>query len=503
MATSDYLKSAGKHSGFGVPEEESLRGKSIAGVSQATPALRMLQDAFLIAISATIALFIRIAVLHEYRDSWGVGIGLASAGSAFVYLAWFTICYTAVARRYGLYAAVPLRNGAHETRLIVQASLTAELFLCGALYLTHDVVSSRLLVLLLFLVTAIVLSIRRAFWRRARYRGYERGAELRNVLILGTNRLCAAIGDQMTNQVHMGFQLCGYITLPGSRENEEVPPDAILGTVEDLRQAVRGKFIDELVIAQPCSTELAIRLVDEARNLDVDLSSITGYFPDLSANAPPERIGCYPVVMLHRRERRVLALFLKRILDIFLSLIALILILPVLLVISAAILIDSPGSIFYVSKRIGKRGRSFNCYKFRTMVADAEARRKEIAALNERDGILFKASNDPRVTRLGKFLRKYSLDELPQFLNVLQGDMSLVGPRPPLASEVERYDLAHLRRLDVLPGLTGLWQIQARQNASFDRYIALDTAYIENWSFWLDLTILIRTVGVVLEGTGI
>lgn len=503
MATSDYLKGTGKRSGFAVPKERAQRGGSIAGVSRATSALRVLQDVFLIAISTALAFVIRIVLLHEFRDSWGVGFGVAGAGSTFLCFGWFTVCYTLVARRYGLYAAVPLRNGAHETRLIVQASLTAALFLCGGLYLVHDAMASRLLVLLLFLTTAVVLNIRRALWRRARYRGFERGAELRNVLILGTNRLSAAIGDQMLNQVHMGYQLCGYITLPGSSENHEVPTDAIVGTVEDLRQAVRGKFIDELVIAQPCSTELAIRLVDEARNLDVDLSSITGYFPDLSANAPPERIGCYPVVMLHRRERRVFALILKRVLDIILSLFALILILPVMLLISAAILIDSPGPILYVSRRIGKRGRSFGCFKFRTMIADAESRRNEINDLNERDGILFKASNDPRVTRLGKFLRKYSLDELPQFFNVLQGDMSLVGPRPPLASEVERYNLAHLRRLDVLPGLTGLWQIQARQNASFDRYIALDTAYIENWSFWLDLTILIRTVGVVLEGTGI
>jgi exopolysaccharide biosynthesis polyprenyl glycosylphosphotransferase len=463
----------------------------------------MLQDAFLIAFSAALALAARILILRDYRGYWGVGIGYTSAWSALFYLSWFTLCYTLVARRYRLYDQVPLKNGAHEIRKIFQASVTAGMFLCGALYVIHDEASSRLLVFLLVLVTAVVLNIRRGLWRRARYKGYERGVELRHILILGSNRLSAAIGDYITKQVHLGYQLCGYIALPGSSEKEEVPASTILGTVADLRQAVRGKFIDELVIAQPCSTELAVHLVEEARELDVDLSSITGYFPDLSSNAPADVLGCYPVVMLHRRERRVFSLILKRILDIIFSLIVLVLISPVIMVISAAILLDSRGPIFYVSKRIGKRGRSFNCYKFRTMVADAEARRPEIAALNERDGILFKASNDPRVTRLGKFLRKYSLDELPQFLNVLQGDMSLVGPRPPLASEVERYELKHLRRLDVLPGLTGLWQIQARQNASFDRYIALDTAYIENWSFWLDLTILIRTVGVILGGTGI
>jgi lipopolysaccharide/colanic/teichoic acid biosynthesis glycosyltransferase len=128
--------------------------------------------------------------------------------------------------------------------------------------------------------------------------------------------------------------------------------------------------------------------------------------------------------------------------------------------------------------------------------------KKDLAAMNERDGVLFKLSNDPRVTRIGKLLRKYSIDELPQLLNVLRGEMSMVGPRPPLASEVEKYELEHLRRLDVLPGITGLWQVQARRDSSFAKYIALDTSYVENWSFWLDMKILLRTVGVVLAGTG-
>jgi lipopolysaccharide/colanic/teichoic acid biosynthesis glycosyltransferase len=135
-------------------------------------------------------------------------------------------------------------------------------------------------------------------------------------------------------------------------------------------------------------------------------------------------------------------------------------------------------------------------------VSDAERRRAEILHMNERDSVLFKITNDPRITRAGRVLRKYSLDELPQLMNVLRGDMSLVGPRPPIASEVKRYELNHLRRLDVVPGVTGLWQVQARQDPSFDSYISLDTAYIENWSLWLDIKILVRTVGVVVAGTG-
>jgi exopolysaccharide biosynthesis polyprenyl glycosylphosphotransferase len=205
---------------------------------------------------------------------------------------------------------------------------------------------------------------------------------------------------------------------------------------------------------------------------------------------------------LHRSEPRVVGLFCKRVVDIALSLAALAVAAPLMAAVALAIKLDSEGPVFYVSDRIGKRGRVFRCFKYRTMVKNAEDMKKELAAHNERDGILFKMSNDPRITRLGRFLRKYSLDELPQFLNVLRGEMSIVGPRPPIALEVEKYELEHFRRLEVMPGLTGLWQVQARHDPSFAKYIELDTAYVENWSLWLDIKILVRTADVVLRGTG-
>jgi len=197
-----------------------------------------------------------------------------------------------------------------------------------------------------------------------------------------------------------------------------------------------------------------------------------------------------------------MALTLKRILDLFLSGLIVALLSPLLLLTAIVIKLDSPGPIFYFSDRIGKKGRVFKCIKFRTMVVDADRRRAELMHLNERDGVLFKITNDPRITRLGRFLRKYSLDELPQFFNVLHGDMSIVGPRPPMGSEVREYKLDHLRRLDVTPGITGLWQVHARQDPSFDSYISLDLAYVENWSIWLDIKIIARTIGVVFSGTG-
>ena len=225
-------------------------------------------------------------------------------------------------------------------------------------------------------------------------------------------------------------------------------------------------------------------------------------YDSLTWNNPVEYIGQFPTIPLHRSEVPEMQLLLKRVIDTILSAIVLVLLLPLLLIIAIAIKLDSPGPVLYLSERIGKKGRVFRCIKFRTMVHDADKLRAKMMHLNEREGILFKISDDPRITKLGRILRKYSLDELPQFFNVLRGDMSIVGPRPPIGSEVREYKLSHLRRLDVTPGITGLWQVQARQDPSFDSYISLDVTYIENWSIWLDFQIIMRTIGVVFAGTG-
>ncbi len=195
--------------------------------------------------------------------------------------------------------------------------------------------------------------------------------------------------------------------------------------------------------------------------------------------------------------------FLKRSLDLAFSVLVLVAITPFMLIIAIAIRLDSSGPALFIADRIGKNGRRFSCLKFRTMVNDAERLQRRMIHMNERDGVLFKIANDPRITRVGRFLRRYSLDELPQFFNVLRGEMSVVGPRPPVPSEVREYNASHMRRLAVLPGITGLWQTQGRHDPSFENYVSLDLAYIENWSVGLDLRIIVQTIRVVLSGAGI
>jgi lipopolysaccharide/colanic/teichoic acid biosynthesis glycosyltransferase len=195
-------------------------------------------------------------------------------------------------------------------------------------------------------------------------------------------------------------------------------------------------------------------------------------------------------------------LFVKRIMDMVLSTIFLVLLWPLMLLIAIAVKLESPGNVIYRSLRVGKSGSRFYCYKFRTMVAGSDVLKENLRRLNQRHGPFFKIADDPRLTRLGRFLRKYSLDELPQFWNVLKGDMSLVGPRPHPVDDVELYSPEHLGRLEVKPGLTGLWQVTARAIPSFDTCMRLDLAYIKKWNLLLDCRILMKTIPAVLAGNG-
>jgi exopolysaccharide biosynthesis polyprenyl glycosylphosphotransferase len=419
------------------------------------------------------------------------------------YFCWFTLALILVSRRLHLYAPIQLRNTLHDQRLTLQACFTAGLLLCGALYIVgRGKEVSRGVVLLTIVFTAILLSARRLIWRAIVYRRYDRGIETRNILVVGTGRVGQALRHHIESIRHLGFTFKGFVHVPGYDSDGVTGSADVLGTIDEVLDLARKHFVDEIFLAAPCERVLVKHLVQQAREASVDIRVVPDLYDGLAWNSPIEYIGQFPTIPLHRGQVPVLGMLMKRVLDIAASSLTMVVLSPVLLAIALAVRVDTPGPIFYTSERIGKKARVFPCLKFRTMVPDAERRRTEVLHMNERDSVLFKITNDPRITRTGRWLRKYSLDELPQLVNVLRGDMSLVGPRPPIASEVKRYELSHLRRLDVLPGITGLWQVQARQDPSFNSYISLDTAYIENWSLWLDIKILVRTVGVVVSGTG-
>ncbi len=501
MATPDYLQQvivsgrrrASAHSRDG--QRGFLQRPSVSSLIWAS------LDMLTVAVAALISLRIRMKVPHVHRYLFLIPELLYHTPSiSFLYLMWFGLVLVFFTRSYGLYGPIQNRSGLHEQRMTMQACMVAGLLLCGLLYVTRGEEISRIVVGLMVLFTAILLSIRRFVWRRMEYSRYREGMETRNVLIVGAGRVAHALRNHLESLRHFGFRFKGFVALT-EREAESGDAD-VIGHVRNTLQLARSLFVDEIFLSVPAEKKLVIALVEEARAMGIDVRVVPDLYDGLAWNAPIEYIGQFPTIPLHRREFPIGAFLLKRALDTVLSSVALVVTAPVMLGIAVAIRMNSKGPVVYKAARIGRKGRTFNCYKFRTMVPNADHLKADLEHMNEREGVLFKIVNDPRVTSVGRVLRKYSLDELPQFYNVLRGDMSMVGPRPPIASEVEQYDLSHLRRLDVLPGITGLWQVEARQDPSFDSSISLDTAYVENWSFWLDLKILMRTIQVVFSGTG-
>jgi exopolysaccharide biosynthesis polyprenyl glycosylphosphotransferase len=264
----------------------------------------------------------------------------------------------------------------------------------------------------------------------------------------------------------------------------------------------RKGFVDEVILAAPHDGELALRVFSEAKRLRLDLKIVPELFGCNPAEQEIEHVGGLPVICVHAERLPSADLVIKRIIDIVGASLGLIMVLPLMVAIALLIKLDSPGSVLYAAKRAGRKGRPFRCYKFRTMASDADQRKNTLREKNERSGPIFKVSDDPRITRVGRLLRRYSLDELPQLWNVVRGEMSLVGPRPHPIDEFASYELSHLARLDVTPGLTGLWQVSARRDPSFDRAMELDREYIRTWNLGLDIRILLRTVVAVARGSG-
>jgi exopolysaccharide biosynthesis polyprenyl glycosylphosphotransferase len=275
----------------------------------------------------------------------------------------------------------------------------------------------------------------------------------------------------------------------------------VLGKLDGLQDVIRREFIQKVFITVYPEHQIFIKLLEIAREEGLSVRVVPQGYEYMTQDFIKFNIGVIPIleysdIDINYRQR------LKRVFDFILSFLLMIFLLPVFIVLGALIKLDSSGPIFYRSQRYGRYGRMFNMYKLRSMVVNADEMLAKLKNKNEVDGPIFKIKKDPRITRMGAFLRRYSLDELPQIFNVLKGDMSLVGPRPFPIAQLEKEDLRQLKRLGIRPGITGLWQIKGRSDLSFDRLLYWDIWYIKNWSFWLDLYILFQTFSVVVRGKG-
>lgn len=307
------------------------------------------------------------------------------------------------------------------------------------------------------------------------------------------------------NKTSIQIEPVGYIAM--KREDmEPAADDAYIGCLEDLETLIRTHNLDQLYIIQKDGAQLPFtqQYVDMCIAMGVTVRLVVDLYKRRRANSYVSTVGTYPVLTFHTITLNTYEQMIKRLTDIVGGLIGIILSSPIMLVTAIAIKLDSPGPVIFKQTRVGQNGRMFKIYKFRSMYIDAEERKKELMEQNEIEGgVMFKMKDDPRITRVGKVIRKLSIDELPQFFNILLGSMSLVGTRPPTLDEVEKYKRDQWRRISIKPGLTGMWQVNGRSSIqNFEEIVELDVEYIDNWSLFLDFKILLKTVWVIIARKG-
>ena len=323
-----------------------------------------------------------------------------------------------------------------------------------------------------------------------------RRGDTRNVLIIGAGGIGRRIAEYVQQHPSAGRTVCGFL------DDEKPLGRGVIGRTVDLARIARKEFVDEVILATPRKGELTRWVVEEARLLRLDVEIVPELFGCKAAEPAIERVGEVPMICVHAERLPIAGLVLKRAIDLSGALAVLTVLAPLLATIALLIKLDSIGPVLYCAQRAGRKGRLFRCFKFRTMVSNADKLKDRLRENNERSGPFFKMAEDPRITRVGRYLRRYSLDELPQLWNVVKGEMSLVGPRPHPLDDVAGYQIEHLARLDVTPGITGLWQVKARRDPSFDRGVELDREYIRTWSLASDLRILLMTFRAVVCGSG-
>lgn len=404
---------------------------------------------------------------------------------------------------FGGYQRKQLGAGTAEYRRVLNASLlTAGLLGISAYLLQYPM--SRAYYFILFTIGIPLVLIERYAMRRFLHWSRRHGRYSRRVLIAGD---CLHISDLVAildREPWLGFDVVGLLTtdVKACAVNMDVP---VVGTPERVLEAVHAVHADTVIFAEGAYSRgrdfnrMARQLEDEKAELVV-VPTLTDVSTTRMAVRP---VAGIPLVYIDKPQAKRATTWLKRSFDIVGSLLLIIATSPLVLAAAVAIKLDDGGPVLFRQDRVGMKGKTFKCFKLRSMVVDAEAvKARTLMDRNESDGVLFKMKNDPRVTRVGHFTRKYSIDELPQFVNVLRGDMSLVGPRPALAKEVAEYESHVLRRLDVRPGVTGLWQVSGRSDLSWDDTVRLDLYYVDNWSMIQDIAILLRTVTAIFRSSG-
>ncbi len=458
---------------------------------------------------AAMAVFVGLSIIRFGVDGWLPAWARLGVEAVVLTAAWAAVWVAAlwVQGLYRLRARWTLRA---ELLDLARGTALLAVVTFSLLFIFKLPEVSRLFLILLFPVQAVVtfasrLGLRLAFrWARMR------GLSARFVLVVGTGQEAQAFADRIERHRELGLRVVGHLAWRPDRGPTGIAPTPrsepalrrpILGGMDDIEDVLHATVVDEVVVCLPPAAwglvEAITRLCEDEGKI-VRIPMLEGTF-DLPG-AHHEEFDGIPVLSLVYGPDRILGMVGKRLLDVTLAGLAITMLAPVLAGVALLVRILDGSPVLFRQARVGLHGREFRVVKFRTMVPDAEERLDELLEHNEISGHAFKLTDDPRLSRTGRWLRRMSLDELPQLWNVLRGEMSLVGPRPPLPREVAGYDVWHRRRLSMKPGITGLWQVSGRREEEFDRWVAMDLDYIDRWSLWLDLKIMVRTIPAMLQG---
>jgi exopolysaccharide biosynthesis polyprenyl glycosylphosphotransferase len=393
---------------------------------------------------------------------------------------------------------------------VIRATTLGTIVIASLLFLLHARLLTPTFVVALWLLTTALTLVSRLSLRKALSTLRSRGRNSRNMIIVGANKRAVEFARKIQASPELGYRIIGFADQP------DFAPEALVNSgynlvcdFESLPDFLRINVVDEVVLALPMRSfySYASEVATQCEQQGIIIRAITSLFDlKLARTRAEEFEGEYVITHSLGMVDNAWGMIIKRGLDLALSLTLLVLLAPVLVVVALAVKLSSPGPVLFMQGRLGLNKRKFRIYKFRTMTANAEQMMKQIEHLNEVAGPVFKIRNDPRITKVGKFLRKISLDELPQLLNVVRGDMSLVGPRPLAVRDYELMTQGcedwQRCRFSVKPGVTCLWQVNGRNSIPFHKWMELDMEYIQNWSLWLDVRILFRTIPVVLRGSG-
>ncbi|MEZ4736359.1 MAG: sugar transferase [Caldilineaceae bacterium] len=463
---------------------------------------------YLLLITDTILILLAFAGAYTMRYVWQIGrlVDPANQVGIQAYLAFASLLVIVCLFSFRFSHVYPYqvgRNVVEETYAIGTATTLAVVVLSGINLVYQPLSYSRLLFLYSAILITILLGSSRLLIVLARLHLRHYGIGVKRVLLIGAGDVGRMVMRTVMARPELGYQVVGFLDDNVAKGQTDIGPFKALGPVENCAQVLTQYAIDNVIICLPWQSHRIIqRLLRTCEQAQIRAQIVPDVFQVTKHQLQVEELNGIPLLSTRALSIQGWNLILKRAADLLVTSVLGVLALPLMAIIALAIRLDSAGPLIYTQTRIGKNGNPFTCSKFRSMVMDADELRSTLATLNEATGPLFKVRNDPRHTHVGRVLRRYSLDELPQLYNVLRGDMSLVGPRPNLPHEVAQYQEWHKKRLSVSPGITGLWQVSGRSDLTFDEMVLLDIYYVENWSLALDLHILLRSIPAVLHARG-